>query len=401
MNTKKVLIFTGSFIPRIGGAEIAIYNIAKTLANKGLDVLVLCGGTKKDTNTLKQNYDVNFKVARYPFGFKFSGILRLNILFSMIYLLYFIILKKYRIVHAHFTYHPGYTCYLLKKFVSFNYILTPHGNDIQKLPEINYGIRLRPSLEKKIYRALRGAQIITSVSNSIREELNDIPNLKPENFIDIPNGFDQSKYITPIKCNIREAYNLPLDSTVLLSVGRKNIVKNYNYSIKAIKHLETLCEENIWDKLYYVIIGKDVKSYESMVREFELTNKIILSDPVINQVLIDYYRTSDMLLNPSLIESFGLINVEAMAAGIPVIATNVPGNRDVVSNKAGFLVDVDHPEEMAEKIYFLLKNPDERKNLSQTAIIESRKYHWDKITDKYIEVYERVKKNHPRLLGKE
>lgn len=390
---KKVILFTGNFLPRIGGAEMAIYHLANGLASRGYDVLVLCGGKRKDNIIVKEKYSVNFRIVRYPYSFRLSGLLRLNMIFSALYLLYFFTVEKYRVIHAHFTFHPGYTCALLKKFIPIKYIVTPHGSDIQKIPEINYGIRLNRHIEKKVYYALKKADYITSLSNSILYELEKIPNLNMKNIVNIPNGFDQDKYTGEIIYNIRKIFNLPSDSIVLISVGRNHFVKNFKYSLNAVMNLRDICDLKTWESVYYVIIGEGATNCRDLVNKLGLADSVILSESVMGRKLADCYRTSDIFLNPSITESFGMVNVEAMSAGLPLIVSNVPGNRDIVNNKVGYLVDINDPKQMADKILHLLEKQDERLRLSKNAVEESKKYHWDKIVDKYIEAYEALEKD--------
>lgn len=382
---KALLVADDNFLPVIGGAELAIYNIAKELSNRGFDVLVLCSGLKGDNELVRKKYDINFRIVRYTRFFR-----KLNTVFLLVFILYFYLVKKYRIVHAHCTCRPGFACALLKKIIPLNYILTPHGRDIQRMPEINYGIRLNKKMDKRVCTALNKASFITSISSSILGELACIPDMNLRKVFSIPNGFDIKNFSKAIKYDIKEIFKLPLDSIVLISVGRNHIKKNYSYAIKSLKYLKAICPPEIWKRLVYIIVGKDVKENQNLVDELGLKNKVILSDPIFNDMLADCYRTSDLFLNPSLIEGFALVNLEAMAAGLPIIATNVPGNRDAINDKVGYLVDVNFPQQMADKILSLLKDRNMKNLLSQNAAIESQNYTWQKVVDKYVDLYKLI-----------
>lgn len=95
---------------------------------------------------------------------------------------------------------------------------------------------------------------------------------------------------------------------------------------------------------------------------------------------------------PSLFgESFGIVLIEAMAAGVPVIASDIPGYRDVIENrKTGLLVPPGNPHALAKAIVELLEAPKLRLNLVQTAFKESRKYSWRIIGEKYESIFHKT-----------
>jgi len=103
-------------------------------------------------------------------------------------------------------------------------------------------------------------------------------------------------------------------------------------------------------------------------------------------------------------ESFGIVILEAMAAGLPIIVTDIAGSRDIVKNGVnGLIIPPSNPEVLAEKIIELLENDKLRDSISQNAKIESQKYEWEVIARKYVNVYQNVSKNwriYPTLIKK-
>ncbi|MCS7227861.1 MAG: glycosyltransferase family 4 protein, partial [Endomicrobia bacterium] len=96
----------------------------------------------------------------------------------------------------------------------------------------------------------------------------------------------------------------------------------------------------------------------------------------------------DVYLSASLIEGFSLANLEAMAAGLPCVITDVPGNRDVVKNNSGILVPPASPEKIADAIIKILTDKNLENKLRQNALNEVKKYDWLEIAKKYVQVYE-------------
>jgi glycosyltransferase involved in cell wall biosynthesis len=81
-----------------------------------------------------------------------------------------------------------------------------------------------------------------------------------------------------------------------------------------------------------------------------------------------FMANSDILVSPSLYESFGLVFIEAFAMQLPVIAFDAPAANEIINNgETGLLVEVYNSTELAEKIIFLLQNPAERKRLADAA----------------------------------
>ena len=98
----------------------------------------------------------------------------------------------------------------------------------------------------------------------------------------------------------------------------------------------------------FFFIGQGVNKLKDKINSFDLSDKIILIDTSDNfeineseypsSKIIDFLLISDIFVFPSVLESFGVVIIEAMAAGLPLLANDVPGSRDLISNnKTGFL----------------------------------------------------------------
>ncbi|GFP32963.1 hypothetical protein HKBW3S42_01274, partial [Candidatus Hakubella thermalkaliphila] len=93
--------------------------------------------------------------------------------------------------------------------------------------------------------------------------------------------------------------------------------------------------------------------------------------------LVSAYLSSDIFVSPSLIEGFALVLPEALAAGLPVVATDVPGNRDaIVDGYNGLIARARDPQDLAEKILVLLEDEDRRMRMSANARKSSLRYDW-------------------------
>jgi D-inositol-3-phosphate glycosyltransferase len=102
-----------------------------------------------------------------------------------------------------------------------------------------------------------------------------------------------------------------------------------------------------------------------------------------------YYAAADITVMPSHYESFGLVAVESMASGTPVIASNVGGlSYTVVDGETGYLVEEENHFVLAEQVHALLKSPELREKMGEASATHALLYSWEKIAEQIEAVYE-------------
>jgi glycosyltransferase involved in cell wall biosynthesis len=107
----------------------------------------------------------------------------------------------------------------------------------------------------------------------------------------------------------------------------------------------------------------------------------------VNKILIN----SDIYVNTSIIEGFSLTVLQAMAAGIAVIATAVPGNRELIDHQVnGWLVSPESVYELSLVLYNLINNHSFRDILGKNALIKIKKYRWESICEEYFRIYNEI-----------
>lgn len=365
--------------------EWVVHNLANALSILGHNVVVLTKRVKQEDLEREKLYKLE------KIGFAFRGATRIGLNFiSFLYCMDKVV-KKYNVevINFHSAAYSGVYALSYKKFVNGDIplVATLHGADVQMMPEINYGYCLDKKWRKKIVNVLKESDAITAKSESIK---NDVKNLVPEvidRVYDVPNGIWIDEFSShKIKQDIREKFNLPKNSKVIISVGRNHIKKGFEHGIKAMK---IICERFL--DVYYVIIGKDTEKLYPLVVQLGLKDRIVLAGEIKNKdELIDCYKSSDIYLSPSLIEGFSSTNLEAMASGLPCVISDVPGNRDVVKNNCGILVKPRSSEAIAKTVIEILNNTRLRNTLKQNALREIKNYDWLSISDKYVKIYEEV-----------
>jgi len=146
----------------------------------------------------------------------------------------------------------------------------------------------------------------------------------------------------------------------LLYIGRSHPIKGTNYLIDAFLHIQKK-----YPNTYLDIVGikPDEKILFKQIQDIHL-DKIKFNGIVSYEKIFDFYYKTDVFILPSLMEGLSNVLMEAMACGLPIIATNVGGNKELIVNgKGGYLVQPKSAEELANAIINLIENPELRKNM--------------------------------------
>lgn len=177
----------------------------------------------------------------------------------------------------------------------------------------------------------------------------------------IPNGVDTEKFFPHLdqKFLLREKFGLA-DKKVLVSVGRIVEWKGFQLVIEALKELESF---------NYVLIGdgEHLEELKNLSQKNGVHNRVLFLGAIDNLILPNYLNMADVFIQPSIgHEAFGITIVEAMACGLPVVASNNGGIVDIVSdNVNGCLFEINNIKQMIAKINICYREKD---RLSQNAI---------------------------------
>ncbi len=231
---------------------------------------------------------------------------------------------------------------------------------------------------------IRNARKIISVSVEEQKTINRYYGVSPEKIIPIPHGVDLEKFSVRNRETIREKFNFKNEDIVLIFVAHEFKRKGLLQIIEALEILKK-------DNLYLLVVGKDNPiPYIGLIEKYGLTDKVIFTGPVSN--IQDYYSAGDIFILPASYEPFGLVILEAMACGVPVITSEKAGAAELIKDGVDGLLlrNEKNPKEIADKVKFLLDNFKERKILGDTARKTSEKYSWDNIAEKTYEVYTEI-----------
>ena len=276
------------------------------------------------------------------------------------------------LIHAHFTWPSGYIGVRLREKYGKPVITTIHENGDWFDQEVGMNHPL-------INTAWSGADAL------IRVNRKDVPVLKRynERVYSIPNGFSPAFH--PIDTAVaRERLGLPGDVKIVFSLGNLIQRKGFNYLIDA---MEQICNQR--DDVFCFIggAGPERGSLQVQIDRLHLGEKVKLLGSVPSDILPLWMNACDLFVLPSLSESFGVVQIEALACGKPVVSARNRGSEEVViSDEYGLLVDPADPEDLAEKILVALDREWDR-----DAILEyAQRYTWENIAKKIMGVYTQI-----------
>jgi len=382
-STLNIAMVTSSFLPRIGGFEIVIHNVAEALTTLGHNVTVFARRIK-GANSIGRAH--SYQIIRYGTvmeGGTKTGYNHIHLLIKLLG-----IRRKHGIdvIHCHTVSYSGCYVRFANKFLNLPVVATPQGEDIQKLPDIKYGIRLKKGWEKKIIKNLNSFTLVTSISQSIDEDLKELlsPRDYEEKVVSIPNGVSLDSFSICVNADeIRQKYDIPVDSKIIISVGRNHPKKGFKYVVEAMPSIV-----NSVPNAYYLIVGRDTEELGNLAANLGVERRLILVGQISDrEELIKLYKSADVYISPSLIEGFSLTNVEALASGLPLIVTDVPGNRDVHSKEHSLLMEPASPDSIAKSCIKILQNDSMRIEMAKSALVNAQKYDWTQIAKRYIDSY--------------
>jgi glycosyltransferase involved in cell wall biosynthesis len=219
-----------------------------------------------------------------------------------------------------------------------------HGVEVWDIP----AVRLR--------KALRAANRLLAVSTYTRARMAAALHISAEAISLLPDTFDQEKFqIGPKPQFLLARYGLEPDQPVIFTLARLEVAeqyKGYDQVLWALPQVRAAIPN-----IRYILGGSggDRFRIESLVGELNLTDAVVLAGYISNDELCGHYNLCDLFVMPSKGEGFGIVFLEALSCGKPVIAGNQDASGEALLNgRLGVLVNPDKPTEIAEAIVRVL-----------------------------------------------
>lgn len=374
----KTALVVGTFFPQAGGAQVQAHNICNKLKEKNLDID--CYIFSK-TNINNNNYRIilfSKFLTSLVFFFKYYLNLNLNFLLKK-YLEKIIKLNKYEFWHFIFLNHKCLILIECLKQLNQKVFVTFQGADIQVDQQINYGFRLNKKYDRNLKNILNNIDHFFYISQTIKKDLLNL-RISENKMSYAPNSVEIEKF--------KKFYNLRSETkklrliTVaryspkkkgydkLFSVGKKLIEKQIDFEWKIIGAGT--------DKLLSYELIKKNKSNFKIYKNIENLNETYFP----HSNLIKLYLDSDIYINLSRIESFGITFIEALASQIPIITFDTKGANEIVRNNFnGYLIKND--EDLINKIVEISKNRQIIYDMTNNLLNTILEYDLNLVTEKY------------------
>jgi glycosyltransferase involved in cell wall biosynthesis len=375
----KIALVTHTFFPQsVGGRENHVYYLGKTLSRKGHKVEVFTSSdsllkrySKFENSNMVIHY---FPTIKLPVS---MGYYRINP--TML----FVLLKKdFDVIHAHEYFHfTTFISALAAKIKKIPFILTEHGYP-EQFGASNFLLKLYHRFCLPLI--ISSSKKVIAVSKSIKNEIISKFSISPEKMSVVYNAIDLNDYTKKSNIFIKK-YSLK-DKKIILSVGRLIKEKGFQHLIKTLPFILKKISD-----VRLVIIGPDHYFKKSLVRISEhagMQNRVFFTGKVSNEMLKSAIFCSDVVVIPSLYEPFGIIALEAMSYGKPIVASRVGGLKEFLVNKETCLFcPPNYSEGLARCLTEILTNKKLSLKLGKNAKEAVKKYDWDKIIDRITCIY--------------
>ena len=237
-------------------------------------------------------------------------------------------------------------------------------------------------------RLVHAVDRIVAATDDERRLLGQVYGVPRERVEVIPLGVDLRQFQPRGQAEARRVLGLDPEARILLTVGRIEPLKGLDVLI------ESLAQMTERRRLQLLIVGGDdraereIERLRAVAAAAGVLELVRFVGPIAHDELERYYNAADVVVVPSFYESFGLVAVEAMASGVPVVASRVGGLMSTIADgRTGYLVPWRCPGPFAEKLDLLLENRSLRDALGVAAAESMRHYEWSSVASRLLELY--------------
>jgi N-acetyl-alpha-D-glucosaminyl L-malate synthase BshA len=387
----KVLMVTTTFPRQNNDTTPAfVYELSKHLKESGFEIVVLA---PHDGSAKKLEIIDGMKIYRFPYFYpeeyqclcydggmlpnvKKSTLAKVQLPIFIIAYIYFIlkiiIKEKIDLVHAHWIIPSGFVCSLAKFILRKPLIISVHGTDIAI---INY-----PFLKTTMKQILKSADICTVNSTATKNAVSGVFCGKKEPLI-IPMGVDLDLF-KPLERD----KNYSVKEQVILTVARLDVKKGIHHLIDA---MPAITRKFPGARLVIAGEGPERGHLMDQINKLGLEHNVSLAGAVQNKDLPKFYAMADIFILPSLREGLGVVLLEAMACGTPVIGSRVGGIPDIINDgENGLLAEPGDYEDIAKNIVRCLSDKELLRKFSITGLeTVKERFAWGPIVEKFCNEY--------------
>lgn len=272
-------------------------------------------------------------------------------------------------------------------------VITPHGEDINIVPHIQFGQRLDPVQKPRIEWTVRNADGITAISQMVHSSLLDA-GAQQARIHDVSKGVDTRRFNRPAVSDMAQRYGFAPGTPIIASIGNYHPVKGHDVLVEAAAIIKA---QSV--KAGVVVVGLEETSFCREVESRGLGDVVkfagLLPVPDLREgasdPLADLLASSQFYVPSSVdegAEGLSLSLLEGMAAGACPVVSNISGNRDMVQDQVnGRVVEPRDPPALAAAIMALIRDPEQRSQLAASAKATAGRFGWDVIARQYLDLY--------------
>ncbi|MEA1936714.1 MAG: glycosyltransferase [Patescibacteria group bacterium] len=379
----KIGMFTNYYYPSWGGLELSVANLCAGLKNAGHETFIFApqhpNWKDKEENIFRYksihfNYNGIFYAIPVPFLSKIKGIVSdLNL----------------DIIHSHHPFLLGKEALKFSKKMDIPLVVTHHSkyeDHLHYIPFIPKSIS-KKYIKKAVVEYSNKCDAVIAPSMAMKKILRKREVKIPIEVIPSGINIENFRKDTGEKKAIRNKYKIGDKDILLTTASRISEEKNMKFLLEAFAEIKKKA-----DNIKFLIVGDGAlkNELEEMSKELHLEKEVIFTGLVPQEKIAGFYQASDIFVFASLVEAQGLVAVEAMAAGLPVVAIKASGIENMVENGRDGILTGNSRDEFSNAVLKVASDEDLRKKLSAQAKIGSEKFSVELWIRKMVELYERL-----------
>ena len=366
----------------VGGVSQVVYHLSKELSQLDNDVTIITTKSPRHYD-LSEPYLKNVTIRRVPIDIRFfsSSLIALRMFKSLIP-------SEYDVIHAHTPVPLAAEIAALRNIRKKSPFILSYQNDMCKEGFLG-------NIATMVYRSTFGRFLLKHSDAIITSTKSYAVNSKPlarylHKVKTIPNGVDITRFHQKIDGSvIKRKHSLDKSSKVLLYAGRLELYKGCDYLVRAVA---AAIKELPQVYLILVGIGPEEARLRAIAKELGIDSNIIFAGFVSDEDLPYYYAACNVFVLPSVssLEGFGIVQLEAMACGKPVVTTTLPGPSEVDAEEVATIhVPPKDTEALANAVTKILSHEDLAKKMGENGrkLVEA-KYTWSKIARDILSIYQ-------------
>ena len=387
----RILMMTNTYFPMVGGLEQSVHSFSEEFKSLGHEVLIVTpafgGAPKEEPGVIRIEAIQKFKGTIFSVNFPVSGLLTR-------------LMKDFvpDIVHSHCPFFMGDFALRLSRQHAIPLVFTYHTmfeQYVHDWPIHNEGVK-----RFMVKLAAGYANLVDQVivpTESVRDILLKRGVKTPMEVV--PTGVDAQRFLKGDRNTFRQANQIPLDALVVGHAGRLSPEKNLEFLTNCM--VELLKKEPRAHALI-VGLGPSEKMIKDAFEQAGLEKRLHLTGVLHYQQLVDAYFAMDVFAFASLSETQGIVLIEAMSAGVPVVALDAPGAREMVKDyhNGRLLSQMDEKSFVEALSWTLSRTLQESQTEKQILRMTVQKYPINSVAKHMLEVYEKIRTRKSISLGK-